>query len=53
MVYFILKLGLQIYGLEWINTRRTDGVIFDPWDTLTAHIFGTACNKILKFQDFS
>ena len=32
-----------------INTRRTDGVIFDPWDTLAIHIFDTACNKILKF----
>ena len=35
------------------NTKRTDGVIFDPWDTLGVHIFGTACNKILKFYDFS
>ena len=31
------------------NNRRTDGVIFDPWDTLAVHIFGTFCNKILKF----
>ena len=36
------------------NTRRTEGVIFDPWDILVAvHIFGTASNEILKFQDFT
>ena len=34
--------------LKYINTRRTDRVIFDPWDTLAVHIFGTVCNNILK-----
>ena len=38
-----------VFGVMSVNTRRTDGVIFDPWDTLAVHIFGTSCNNILKF----
>ena len=36
-----------------VTTTWTDGAIFDPWATSAVHIFGTACNTILKFYDFS
>ena len=36
-------MDVKIDGTNYrLNTRRTDGVNFDPWDTLSFPIFGTA-----------
>ena len=47
--YKLEKMQCNTNIRSFFNTRRTDGVIFDPWDTLAVHIFGTDGNKILKF----